>query len=417
MVHFRINIYLSILNFLKSFFISDPEIKKIEKLINKTSGKRDFVLTSQLRVGFLILLKYLKKKFPKKKEIIFQPFNLPEMINVAKNLGFKINFVEQSLETGELNLQSLKKKLNKKTLAVVVTNIFNSPSSLLDIKKICSKRKIILIEDNAIYFDNYFYKKNKKYFSGSFGDFSLYSFNIMKNISGFFGGGVSTNDTKFIKFANEEISNYKNFNKFLLSKQILIFLILKILKFGIFYKIFIKVLRQAHQKNNLSVLKIVYPSLKFKRISFPSYYFSKISEISKKVIYLQLKDIKNRNRNSLIRKNNNIYYYNLFKKLKIKNVKLLKVEDFNFQNYMDFPILVKNKDKLNNYLLLKNIETKYLFYHNCAKIFESKKNLKIQKNAEFFGNQVIGLPNHSKISKNYMNKIGYTIKEFYEKNL
>ena len=40
---------------------------------------------------------------------------------------------------------------------------------------------------------------------------------------------------------------------------------------------------------------------------------------------------------------------------------------------MDFPILVKNKDKLNNYLLLKNIETKYLFYHNCAKIFESKK--------------------------------------------
>ena len=124
----------------------------------------------------------------------------------------------------------------------------------------------------------------------------------MKNISGFFGGGVSTNDTKFIKFANEEISNYKNFNKYLLSKQILIFLILKILKFGIFYKIFIKVLRQAHQKNNLSVLKIVYPSLKFKRISFPSYYFSKISEISKKVIYLQLKDIKNRNQNSLIRK-------------------------------------------------------------------------------------------------------------------
>ena len=165
MVHFRINIYLSILNFLKSFFISNQEIKKIEKLINKTSGKRDFVLTSQLRVGFLILLKYLKKKFPKKKEIIFQPFNLPEMINVAKNLGFKTNFVEQSLETGEPNLQSLKKKLNKKTLAVVVTNIFNSPSSLLDIKKICSKRKIILIEDNAIYFDNYFYKKNKKYFS------------------------------------------------------------------------------------------------------------------------------------------------------------------------------------------------------------------------------------------------------------
>ena len=76
----------------------------------------------------------------------------------------------------------------------------------------------------------------------------------MKNISGFFGGGVSTNDTKFIKFANEEISNYKNFNKYILSKQILNFFILKILKFKVFYKIFIKVLSSGSSKKyNLSV--------------------------------------------------------------------------------------------------------------------------------------------------------------------
>ena len=417
MGYFRINIYLSITSFFKSFFVSNLVEKKIENFINKTSLKSSFILTSQLRVGFLILLKYLKKKFPKKKEIVFQPFNLPEMINVAKNLGYNANFVEQNLKTGEPNLQSLEKQLNNKTLAVIITNIFNSPSCLLKIKKICSKKKVILIEDNAIYFDNFFYKGKKKYFSGSFGNYSLYSFNIMKNISGFFGGGVSTNDTKFIRFASEEISKYKNFNKYLLLKQILIFFILKTLKLGVFYKIFIKFLRKAHQNNNISVLKIVYPSLKFKKVDFPSYYFSKISEISKRVIYLQLKDNKNRNLNSLTRKNNNIYYHNLFKKLKIKNVKLLTVEDFNFQNYMDFPILVKNKDKLNNYLLLKNIETKYLFYHNCAKIFASKKNLKIQKNAKFFADQVMGLPNHSKISKNHMNRIVYTIKEFYEKNL
>ena len=40
----------------------------------------------------------------------------------------------------------------------------------------------------------------KKFFSGSFGDYSLYSFNIMKNISVFWWG-VSTNDKKFIEFA------------------------------------------------------------------------------------------------------------------------------------------------------------------------------------------------------------------------
>ena len=56
-------------------------------------------------------------------------------------------------------MQSLRKKLNNKTLAVVVTNIFNSPSLLLKIKKICSEKKVFLIEDNAIYFDNFFYKE------------------------------------------------------------------------------------------------------------------------------------------------------------------------------------------------------------------------------------------------------------------
>ena len=30
----------------------------------------------------------------------------------------------------------------------------------------------------------------------------------MKNISGFYGGGVSTNDPNFVKFALQEISNY-----------------------------------------------------------------------------------------------------------------------------------------------------------------------------------------------------------------
>ena len=42
-----------------------------------------------------------------------------------------------------------------------------------------------MIEDNAIYFDNFSKNKNKKYFSGSLGDYSIYSFNIMKNISSF----------------------------------------------------------------------------------------------------------------------------------------------------------------------------------------------------------------------------------------
>ena len=111
MSYFRIKIYLYFVDFIKSLFISNIENKKIETLIKKTSKKKNFILTSQLRVGFLILLQYLKKEFPFKKQIIFQPFNLPEMINIASNLGFKPNFIEQDIVTGQPNLKSLQKKL------------------------------------------------------------------------------------------------------------------------------------------------------------------------------------------------------------------------------------------------------------------------------------------------------------------
>ena len=60
-----------------------------------------------------------------------------------------------------------------------------------------------LIEDNAIYFDNFSKIKKILFYSGSFGDFSIYSFNIMKNISSFYGGAATTNDQNFLKFYNQ----------------------------------------------------------------------------------------------------------------------------------------------------------------------------------------------------------------------
>ena len=93
-----------------------------------------------------------------------------------------------------------------------------------------------------------------------------------------------------------------------------------------------------------SILKIAYPSLKFKKVKLSKNYFTKISELSKKAILLQLEDKYTRNLNHKIRKKNNIFYYNFFKKIKIKNIQLLKIKDFIFQNFMDFPMLVKNKE-------------------------------------------------------------------------
>ena len=45
----------------------------------------------------------------------------------------------------------------------------------------------------------------------------------------------------------------------------------------------------------------------------------------------------------------------------------------NFQNYNDFPIVVKNKKSLVKYLFSKGIETKTIQYVDCQNIFKYKR--------------------------------------------
>ena len=90
---FRIHIYLSIRNFIKSIFSFKKNKKyehEISKILLQNSNKSNILLTSQCRIAFLVVLKYLKEKLSTKNEIIFLAYNLPEMLNVAKNLNFKI---------------------------------------------------------------------------------------------------------------------------------------------------------------------------------------------------------------------------------------------------------------------------------------------------------------------------------------
>ena len=65
-------------------------------------------------------------------------YNLAEMVNICESLGLKVIFPKLN-ENIFLSSKDVKKHINKKTLAVVVTNIFNSPKDLNNIKKICKK--------------------------------------------------------------------------------------------------------------------------------------------------------------------------------------------------------------------------------------------------------------------------------------
>ena len=410
---FRIWLYLDFLNFLQSLFTrkNDKFLNFIQQKISKQSDKKYVLLASQCRVGFLFVLKYLKLK-SKKKEIIFCAYNLPEMVNVAVKLNYKVRFCDLNYKTGSMNVKEIEKKISKNTAAIVLTNMFNDFKNSREIKNLARKYQISLIEDNAIYFDNHVKKNNKIYYSGSFGNFSIYSFNIMKNISAFYGGAISTNDKEFKDYYEKEYNNLNNFPKILFIKQVLIFLILKIMSVNIFFKLFfLHIIKFAHNYNFSVILRLIYPSLKLLKKSLPNYYFSMISQLSIFSIYVQLKNEKKRKKIFVSRKSKHAYY---LKKIKIikNNLSIINIKDKNYQNFLDFPLLVKNKKSLNKFLLNNGIEVRYKHYYNCEKLFRKNKSC---INAERYENELICLPLHPKINYDYIDFIANKIRQFYLK--
>ena len=128
------------------------------------------------------------------------------------------------------------------------------------------------------------------------------------------------------------------------------------------------------------------------------------------MVFLQLCDKKNFENNHRAKMENNIYYYNKLKKIKSANIQLMEYTDPTFQNYNDFPIIVRQKNKLVKYLFSKGIETKTIQYLDCQKIFKSK-NSNINQNYE---DKVLCLPNHKNIKKKYMDFIVKYLFKFYE---
>ena len=410
MKKFRIFIYLRLKFFLISFFIKNNGFsKKICEKLNNITRKKFSILTSQLRVGFYLVLKYLKKNNPSKNEVIISSYNLAEMVNIPKNLNLKPIFPKLN-ENIFLCSKDVKKKINKKTLAVVVTNIFNDNEDLENIKKVCRYKNVTLIEDNAIYFGNFTKKKKLKVYSGSYGDYSLHSFNIMKNLCGLYGGSVSTNNTEFLKFASEENETFKQFSFIKYIMQCIIFLILKLLSNRFIYSLFfLPLIKWAHKNNNYTILKIIYPSLKFKKKPISKEYYTKITNMSVKLVWLQLKDFENFEINRIKRKENNLFLFREFKKSKIKQIKLINIKNPSFQNFNDFPIIVKNKYELSNFLYSYGVETKLIQYVDCQKLFKSKA-----KKEDLYENKILCFPNHKNISKEYLKFIVSLTSKFYK---
>ena len=103
--------------------------------------------------------------------------------------GLKPVFVDIDIETLNINLTDLEKKITKKTRAIMLINVLGISSDLFKIRKIADKKKIIIIEDNCESLGSTLKKK----YLGTFGDYGSFSFYYSHQITSGEGGMVTCN--------------------------------------------------------------------------------------------------------------------------------------------------------------------------------------------------------------------------------
>ncbi len=136
-----------------------------------------------------------ERRLVKGDEVITVAAGFPTTINPIVECGCIPVFCDVDIETYNINIEQLKNAISSKTKAIMLAHTLGNPFNIDEVKKICEKNKLWLIEDSC---DALGSKYNKKAV-GTFGDLATFSFYPAHHITMAEGGAVVTNNPLLMK--------------------------------------------------------------------------------------------------------------------------------------------------------------------------------------------------------------------------
>ena len=268
-------------------------------------------------------------------------------ISAIVSAGLKPVFVDINEDNFLIDTNELKKKITKKTKAIIIVNLYGQTPKFEEILRILKRKKIKIIEDCAQSTGTRY--KNKP--SGSFGDLSAFSFYPTKNLGAYGDGGMV-------------VTNNKSYYKKCISLR----------KYG---------MKKTYYSN-------------FHGIN------SRLDEIQAAILNFKLKKLKKD-----IEKRREIakLYYN---KIKNKLIKLPKIVDGCYHSYYVFVVKTSKRKKLMKYLEKNNIFCN-ISYPYPIHLMKGYKYLGYKKGdlpiTEKVANQIFSLPMYPTLKKKEVIKV------------
>ena len=363
-----------------------PSVAEFEKKVSKIFSKKHGLMVNSGSSALILALKVLN--FAKDSEIITPCLNFGTAVSSIMLSNYRPVFVDCEIDTLQIDIPQIKKKITKKTKALLIPNLIGNIPDWKEIKKIAKKNKLLVIEDSA---DTIGCKINKKATS-IYSDISITSFYGSHVISCAGNGGMMlTNNSKYFQKAkilrswgrmSTLVKDSDNINK----------------------RLGVKLKGYDYDK------KFIFSEV--------GYNFEP-SELGAAFGLEQLKKLKNF---TIIRNRNFDQLYKFFKTLN-KFFILPKIHKGVFTNFLAYPIILKenrlfNRKQMQIFMEKNNIQTRPIFSGNILrhpafnKLVNVKNKLNSFKNSDYIMKNGLLIGCHQGLNENQISKIKNVIKKF-----
>ncbi|MBI2043924.1 DegT/DnrJ/EryC1/StrS family aminotransferase [Candidatus Pacearchaeota archaeon] len=175
-------------------FTSGEKVKLFERKFAEYCGIKHAIAVNNGTVAIELVLRSLG--IGKGDEVIVPSHTTMPTVEPVLQVGAKPIFVDISEETFIIDPKEIRKKITKKTKAIIVVHLYGNVADLNELTKICEENKIFLIEDCAQAQGSRYNGKHV----GTFGIAGCFSFYPTKNLTVCGEGGmVITNNDEIAK--------------------------------------------------------------------------------------------------------------------------------------------------------------------------------------------------------------------------
>ena len=187
--------------FESGWFTKGKFVEEFREEIKNYTGANHAYLTTSATTALTMALKALNIKSGD--EVIVSDFSFPATANVVEDIEAIPIFADVSLDTFNMLPNDLESKITSKTKAVIFVDALGNPSGIHDIKEICKKYNLPLIEDGACAIGSSEFGVR----CGNIADITCFSFHPRKLLTMGEGGTITFNDSKYVEFFDIKLNH------------------------------------------------------------------------------------------------------------------------------------------------------------------------------------------------------------------